>query len=180
MADKNTIAGLAHVNENILKRNPSNYNPLQPDGFKFYLDRLPKLTQFVQTISLPSQEFGHINQPTRMIQIKHPGQEVVFGNLDLTILLDEDLESYFEIDRWFKSMTGIDSFDLVEVGNENFSDASLFILNSAKQPHMVVRFKGLFPISLSGWEFSSISSSTEPVIANISFAYTSFEIEKIA
>jgi hypothetical protein len=155
-----------------------NLNYLLPTSFQFSIDRLPFLNNMVQSVTFPSQEYSSIDQPTRLVPVKRPGQAFTFPNIDISFLVDENMESYMEIHAWFRSLKGIDTFDPVTIEN-NFSDGVLTILNSAKRPIRRVRFKYLFPVSVSGWEFSSSSASPEPITATVSFAYTSFEIDSI-
>ena len=176
---KNDIKGLEYVMDSRADRYANNINSLGQDYFKFHIDRVPKFVQFVQSLTVPSISFPEINQPTRFIEIAHPGTSVEFSNLEVNFMLDEDMETYIELYRWFQSMKSVEDASLVAANDEYFSDASLFILNSAKNPNLVMRFNRLFPVSIGGWEFSSTATSKEPIVASVTFAYTSFSIEKV-
>ena len=173
------IPDLRYIKDTLTDRHPQNINYLQPDGFRFHLHRIPKLVQFVQSASMPDISIGTINQPSRLVPIKHPGTAVEFGNIDVQFLVDEDMEAYRELDNWIRRMVAIDDWNSIDPGDNNLSEASLFILNNQKRINTIVRFKNIFPVSISGWEFSSIRTDADSIVATVSFAYTSFEIEKV-
>ena len=56
------------------------------------------------------------------------------------------------------------------------SDGSLIILSSAYNPLVQVDFYNLFPKSLSGIEFDSTSTDSDPATATVVFAYQSYEV----
>ena len=170
----------ANYEPNILKRQPENSNFLLPTGFKFTLQRIPSVTYFCQSCNIPSFSFSEILQPTRFNPAKHPGRGYDFGDLDISFLVDEDMKNYLEIYDWMKSMGNAeDHIEYEENTKIHYSDASITILNSAMNPNLSVNFRNMFPKSLSGIDFSSTASDTEPILVTATFAYTSFEVIKL-
>tara|TARA_Y100001963_G_scaffold103782_1_gene142933 strand:- start:18157 stop:18705 length:549 start_codon:yes stop_codon:yes gene_type:complete len=173
------IAGLGNARQSSIDNQPETVNFLLPDGFKFHMQRIPKMNYFVQSVNLPALEYSEIRQPTRFVDVKHPGNTFTFPNFELSFIVDEDMETFMEIYNWMKSLVAIEDPRPVEVGRDNFCDATLHILNSAKNPNFVVNFKQCFPVSLSGIDFNSAISEPEPIICTASFAYTAYDIENI-
>jgi len=166
---------------NINRRQPSNTNFLLSTGFRFVLQRTPSLTYFCQSCNLPDFSFGQIEQPSRFIPVKHPGRGYDYGDLQIGFLVDEDMTNYLEIYNWMRSIGNVeDHGDYLEKTTDHFSDASITILNSAMKPNLTVNFKNIFPKSLSGIDFNSTADDTEPIIVSATFAYTSFEVEKLS
>tara|TARA_Y100000004_G_C8942664_1_gene424815 strand:+ start:656 stop:1204 length:549 start_codon:yes stop_codon:yes gene_type:complete len=173
------IRGLGNARASAIDNQPDTVNFLLPDGFRFHMQRLPKMNYFVQSVNLPALEYSEVRQPTRFVDVKHPGNTFTFPNFDISFIVDEDMETFMEIFNWMKTMVAIEDLRDVEMGPDNFCDASLFILNSAKNPNFVVNLKSCFPVSLSGIDFNSAISEPEPIIATASFAYTSYDIENV-
>ena len=71
-----------------------------------------------------------------------------------------------------------DTIDRTQTG-DFFSDITLTITNSAYKPQYYVRFVDAFPIGLSSLEFNSTSTENEPIIGNVTFSYTSYDITTI-
>ena len=171
----------ADYEPNINRRQPSNTNFLLSTGFRFVLQRTPSLTYFCQSCNLPDFSFAQIEQPTRFIPVKHPGRGYDYGDLQLGFLVDEDMVNYLEIYNWMRKIGTVeDHNEHLSKTSEHFSDASITILNSAMKPNLTVNFKNIFPKSLSGIDFNSTADDTEPILVQATFAYTSFEVEKLS
>jgi hypothetical protein len=176
--ESDKIAG--NYEKNILRRQPGNTNFLLTTGFKFTLQRIPSVTYFCQSCNIPAFSFSEIIQPTRFNPAKHPGRGYEYGDLDITFLVDEDMVNYLEIYDWMRLMGNLeDHSEYEENTNQHFSDASITILNSAMNANLSVNFKNIFPKSLSGIDFSSTNSDTEPLLVTATFAYTTFEVVKL-
>ena len=57
-----------------------------------------------------------------------------------------------------------------------FSDGSLYILNSNYNTTAIVKFKDLFPVSLTSLEFDSTQTDIQYFTAEASFKYTIYDI----
>jgi hypothetical protein len=164
----------------INQRNPSNVNILLSTGFRFLLTRTPNITYFCQGVNLPDITLGEVEQPTRFIPIKHPGTSWNYGDLEISFIIDENMENWREIHSWMRSLKGVEDFNEFESNpTEHFSDASLVVLNSAMKPNLEVTFEKIFPKTLSGIQFTSDTTDSAQVIANATFAYTSYDIRKL-
>ena len=84
-----------------------NINLFQPTGFKLIIDRknYPNLEFFAQTVSHPGATLGAAEVPFSRIQsVPQPGDTLTFSELSVTILLDEDFNSYTEMYNWMIRM----------------------------------------------------------------------------
>tara|TARA_X000000368_G_scaffold416949_1_gene412042 strand:- start:1140 stop:1694 length:555 start_codon:yes stop_codon:yes gene_type:complete len=172
-------------------RNPmdnqiSNRNFLSPIGFKFTIAKTPKVEFFCNSARIPEISLGSAVQPSYLKNIDVPGDKLEYGDFSLRFLVDENLENYMAIHNWltglgfpestqqFKNLTT--NQDNRRESDEQFSDASLHILNSNYRDVAIVKFDGLFPQSLTSLEFEATDTDINYFTADVSFKYTYYEI----
>jgi hypothetical protein len=70
--------------------------------------------------------------------------------------------------------------NLIDVADRDekkaFSDGSLYILNSSYNTTAIVKFKDLFPISLTSLEFDATQTDIQYFTADVTFKYTIYNI----
>ena len=176
------------LGETALDRQPTNTNFLLPTSFKFDLKRIPSVVFFCQSVNLPSITLGEISQPTRFsLPVKRSGDSFEFEDLTVNFIVDEEMKTWLEIYNWMSTITSLEDFDTYNsAGHGNppnemnhYSDAVLVITNSAKNPIIEVNFKGCFPKSVSAIEFDSKTTDNEPLVATVTFGYTSYKVEPL-
>jgi len=167
-----------------------NRNFLSPTGFKFSLKRSPKVAFFCNQANIPDINLGIANQPSYLKDIDVPGDKLIFGDLNLRFLVDEDLGNYMEIQNWMRGLgypEDVKQFrDLNQSGTikgnyskdrQNiYSDGTLQILNSNLVSKFQVNFSDLFPYSLSTISFDATDADVEYFTADVSFKYTIYNI----
>ena len=164
-----------------------NKNFLSPVGFRFILNRAPKVVFFSNQASIPGLNLGVAEQPTYLKDIPQPGDKLEFGDLTLRFLVDEDLENYLEIQHWLRGLGFPDSLTEIQnwqksnpnapSGPLNFtSDGTLNVLSSSNTPNFKVKFLDMFPISLSDLDFDATDSDIDYLTANVTFKYTIYNI----
>ena len=173
------------------RRQIENRNFLNPTGFKFVLDRSPKIAFFCNQANIPDITLAVATQGTPLgRKIPHPGDELEFGDLNLRFLVDENLENYMEIQNWMRGMGYPESLQQIydlqreyrrEIYEDTktinlYSDGVLMVLNSSQISNFQVRFKDLFPYSLSTLNFDATQTDTEYFTADVSFKYTVYTI----
>jgi hypothetical protein len=164
----------------------SNRNFLSPIGFKFSLAKYPKVDFFSSSANIPEISLAITNQPSYLKNIDVPGEKLTYGDLRLSFIVDENLENYSSIHKWligigfpestsqFRELTTND--DDIRDPNLVFSDGSLHILNSNFRDVAVVKFKDLFPVSLSSLEFRAQEQDYTYFTAEATFKYTVYNI----
>jgi hypothetical protein len=166
-----------------------NRNFLSPVGFKFSLAKEPKVAFYCSSARIPEITLSLEVQPSYLKDIDVPGDKLTYGDLILRFMVDENMENYMAIHNW---LTGLgfpettDQYnDLISLVNDvtqpqdpkrAFSDGSLYILNSNYNTTAVVKFKDLFPVSLSSLEFDATQTDIQYFTANVSFKYTVYNI----
>ncbi len=159
---------------------PNYFSPLE---FKVSIKRLPNVEFFTQRSMVPSISTSPIIQPTRFNPIFQTPDTVNFSNLDLTFIIDEDLNNYTEIFNWMISSAfpeNHDQFNKIKNSPEGlFSDISVIIMNSKKNSNIEVSYKNCFPISLSDIQLNTTDNDVVYPEAIASFQYDSFSIKKL-
>ena len=98
------------------------------------------------------------------------------------------MENFLEIHNWIYSLgypKSVDQFgDLVRADDNQFviddlrqfSDGTLTVLNSNFVPMSYIKFKDLFPVSLSTLEFTASETDYSYFTATVTFKYLIYEI----
>ena len=174
---------------NGLKNQISNKNFLSPIGFKFILNRAPKIAFFSNQSVIPGFTLGTATQPTYLKDIDIPGDKLQFNDFSLRFLVDEDLENYMEVQKWMRGLGFPESLkEIYDLQRSNpdapsgdksmniYSDGTLNILSSAQRPNFKVKFSDLFPVSLSDLSFDATDTDIDYLTAEVAFKYTIYNI----
>jgi len=163
----------------------TNKNFLSPIGFIFLLEKAKKVSFLCQKAEIPSLSVGNIDIPTRgMARIPIEGN-IVYGDLSLEFVVDEDLQNYMEIHNWIRALGTPQDFkerkDWVnkfsnQESDARFSDATLQVLNNNNLVNFDVVFKQLFPIELTSLPFDVTQTDNEYFTATAMFKYMTYEV----
>lgn len=169
---------------------PSNISPLQNNGFKFSIQKLPEVTFFCQEVTLPSLELPAAEYDNPLVNAPMPGEKLNFGELTMTFLIDSEMTNYIAVHDW---MVGL-GFPQSHVQYKNFissrtdelnrnvllagySDGTLSILNAFSQPIRTIQFINMFPTSLSSIQLQSTATDTIYLAGNANFRYTYYRFD---
>ena len=164
----------------------NNRNFLSPVGFKFTLSKDPKISFFCSSARIPEISLGSAIQSTYLKDLDIPGDRLTYGDFSLTFLVDENMENYMAVHNWLTGLgfpeTAKEFVDLTTDAdgirdlNRQFSDGSLHILNSNFRDVAIVKFKDLYPVSLTSLEFESSDSDLNYFTAEVTFKYTVYNV----
>ena len=167
-------------------RQIENRNFLSPVGFEFTLGNYPKVSFLCNAARIPEITLGTVSQPSHLKDIDVPGEKLSYGELNLRFLVDENMENYMAVHNWltglgfpetpeeFKTQTTDE--DGIRDMKEQWSDGSLNILNSNYRTSAIVKFKDLFPTSLTSLEFDATETDINYFTADATFRYTLYNI----
>jgi hypothetical protein len=162
-----------------------NRNFLSPIGFKFTLAKYPKVDFFSNSINLPEISLATQVQPSYLKNIDIPGEKITYSDLRVSFIVDEDMVNYTSIHNWITGLGFPDTTeqfsDLItseEILDQKlaFSDASIKILNSNFKTVKTVKFKDVYPVSLSSLDFTSSDNDYQYFTAQAIFKYTIYQI----
>ena len=169
----------------------SNRNLLSIVGFKFILERCPKVDFLCNQANIPDVNLGIAQQATYLKNIPVPGDKLNYGNLNLAFMVDEDMENYLQIYQWITSLgfpESIDQYQELRTEDRFYptidqddrynerSDETLMIIYSDYNPSVKIKFKDMFPVSLSGIPFNATSEQQQYYTAQASFMYSIFDV----
>ena len=180
---------------NAYKRQIENRNFLAPTGFELVLNRAPKVAFFSNAANVPGITLGEATQPTYLKDIPVPGDKIIFDDLTLRFLVDEDLKNYMELQNWIRGLgypeTLKEIYDLQkedtnisksrETGMMDiYSDGTLTVLGSSQNALFKVNFSDLWPYNLTTLQFDATETDVNYFTAEVSFKYTIYDITDLS
>ena len=193
---------------NVQTRQPAKLDYASPIQFRFKCTKLPEVEFTCQTANIPGISLGSATQPTPLVDLPLPGDKINYQSLDISFLVDENLNNYKEIHDWliglgfpkdhtqFQNLqaTGADRFpgssiSSAPTGKEVkaplkeggiYSDATLTVLNSKNIAKTEIRFRNIYPTSLGSLSYDIKLSDVDYLQASVSFAYMYYEIVQIS
>ena len=193
---------------NVINREPSKRDYASPVQFRFKITKLPLVEFFVQSANIPGISLGSAQQNTPLYDIPIPGDKITYSALDLSFIVDENLNNYKEIHDWLLGLgfpnnhtqfadlqtTGSDRFpgstkDTAAVGRQpraplaeggTYSDATLTVLNSKNIAKTEIRFQNVYPTSLSSLSYDVRQTDIDYIQASVSFQYMNYDIVQIS
>ena len=194
---------------NSLLRQPTKLDYASPTQFKFSILKLPKVEYFCTSVNIPGINLGGAPvQQTTLKDVPLPGDKLTYEPLQMTFLVDENLENFQEIHGWlvglgfprdhaeFRNLlsSGNDRFPTknssisTEPGKQkygaantgaSFSDATLTVLTSKNNAQLEVRFRNLFPTSLTGLDYNQQSTDVNYLTATVTFSYDIYDFATV-
>ena len=163
-----------------------NRNFLSGIGFKFTLTKFPKVDFFSNSARIPELNLELTTQASYLKNIDVPGERLSYGDFTLRFLVDENMENYQSIYDWLTGLgfpeTTKEFADLIKDSDgqtdpkEAFCDGTLRILNSNYREVAKVKFKDLFPISLTSLDFDATNTDVQFFTAEATFKYTLYKL----
>ena len=190
---------------NAYNRQPTKLDYASPTQFKFSIIKLPKVEYFCTAVNVPGITLGGtMVQPSPLKDIPIPGEKLTYEPLQMTFLVDENLENFQEIHGWLVGLgfprDHSEFRDLVSSGNDRFpaknqsisneigkvkygspnvggtySDATLTILSSKNNSELEVRFRNMFPTGLTGLQYNQQAADVDYLTATVSFEYEIYD-----
>ena len=193
---------------NVQTRQPDKMDYASPVQFRFKIAKLPQVEFFIQTVNLPGISIGEATVPTPLYNYPVPGDEISYQSLDLSFLVDENLNNYKELHDWISGLgfgkTHQQFADMRATGTDRFpgtvastaasgtatpgpipegsiySDATLTILNSKNIAKTEVRFQNVFPTSIGSLSYNVQASDIDYLKAQASFTYLNYDIVQLS
>ena len=164
----------------------ANRNFLSGVAFKFSLTKFPKVDFFSNSARIPELSLELAQQSSYLKNIAVPGERLTFGDFTLRFLVDENMENYQSVYDWLTGLgfpettkefaNLIKDADGIRDPKEAFCDGTLRILNSNYREVAKVKFKDLFPISLSSLDFDATNTDVQYFTAEATFKYTIYDL----
>ena len=172
-----------------------NRNFLSPIGFKFTISRMRGVDFFCQSANIPAMNLGSADTGTRLNKIRNPGDELMYEDLFLRFLVDENMKNWYQVANWMREIaTPYDNSEFrynrgeiksvnkrpagvdIATGNNQWRcDCSLLILSSNYRIVSEVVFRDAWPTSLSTLNFDAASSDVNYFTAEVGLRYNYYD-----
>ena len=195
---------------NSLLRQPTKLDYASPTQFKFSILKLPKVEYFCTSVNIPGINLGgNLTQATPLKDVPIPGDKLTYEPLQMTFLVDENLENFQEIHGWlvglgfprdhreFRNLlsSSDDRFPTrnssnvsTEAGKTKFaaadagptySDATLTVLSSKNNAQLEVRFRDVYPTGVTGLQYDQQAADVDYLTATVSFNYLIYDFATV-
>jgi len=193
---------------NSLSRQPTSLDYASPTQFKFQIQKLPKVEYFCTSVNLPAVSISEVKQPTPFVDVPLPGTTLSYETLNMTFLVDENLENLQEIHGWIRGLGFPESYTEYAGGlnagadrapssqgsvstepgkvrfgapsqQAYFSDATLIVLTSKNNPIKEIRFRDVYPINIGELQYDQQATDVQYLMATVTFRYRGYDFANI-
>lgn len=171
----------------VLTRTPTNVNILQETKYLVSFNRIPDTVFFIQNCNIPGIFSSPASQATPFMDINRAPDKITYEPFIISFIVNEDLSSWVAIHNWLRGLgfpTTFDEYNRLKIENPDtntnepqYSQATLTILSALNNPKLRIKFRDIFPVSLTGINLSTVSSADQIPVATATFKYTYFDIE---
>ena len=189
---------------NSLDRQPTSLDYASPTQFKFQITKLPKVEYFCTSVNLPAVSISEVKQPTPFVDVPLPGTTLSYETLNMTFMVDENLENLQEIHGWIRGLGFPESYSeyaggldagvdrspssrgsvstepgKVKFGAPSqqayFSDATLIVLTSKNNPIKEIRFRDVYPVNIGELQYDQQATDVQYLTATVTFNYRGYD-----
>lgn len=169
--------------ESLLTRIPENTSFLQANKFTFVFPTLPFLKYFCQTVTLPSVSTSPVSISTPFSDVYRHGDKLVYDQLNVTAIIDEDLRVWEETYNWMLSLTKPEEFEqyvrYVDKKADPYHDGVLTLNTNSNIPNIRITFQRCHPVSIGSVNFSVMENAQTIMTLDITFRYDGYLIQRL-
>lgn len=159
----------------------SQYNLQKPTNHLFEITK-PGMKTFnfqCQSVMLPGFSAGTVGGASPKIgDFAIIGTTATYGDLVLSILLDEKMDSYFELYKWLKELIEPEKGNPVSF-KDSVAEAILFITTNNKSfMDFSVEFHQIWPYAVSEIPFDTTTTDDAPLTFTATFKYRTYTIHR--
>lgn len=170
-------------NESACSTQPANSSFLQGNKFTFSFATLPFLKYFCQSVNIPGVSTSPITVDNPFSNTYRHGDKLVYDQLNVTVIIDEDLRVWEETYNWLQALTFPKEFRQYYKNTNGrqsaYHDGILTINSNSNNPNMRFKFTDCHPSSLGSINFSVQETPQNIITVDIVFRYDGFVIERI-
>lgn len=167
----------------VLTKIPENTSFLQGNRFSFIFPTLPFLRYFCQSVMIPGVSTSPVPVSSPFVNTYRHGDKLVYEELTVSAIVDEDLRTWEETYNWIQSLTKPDKFSqYIRYRDKKaapYHDGELTINTNSNVPNIRFKFLDCHPISLSGINFSVQETAQTVMTINITFRYDQYYIDRL-
>lgn len=163
-----------------ITRSPQNTTPLQATKFLLTFARIPNTQYFCQEVNIPGVSLGEVDRVTPFLDMFLPGTKLKYDPLDISYIVDAELQSWKDMYNWFTSIANPEGFEGrvknydSDKSNHHYSDAILTVLSPLNNPVIRIEYSHVFPLSMSDIQFDTKLSADNIITCRATFRYQSY------
>ena len=159
----------------LTSKQPNNLDFADPTKFRFQMTKIPKVEYNTISANVPGVDLTELTQPTRLQQLKLPGNDLTFSDLTITFIVDEDLITYRSIHDWMAGLAQMDSDEkfqnLLAAGADRMPGSQSRGIQTEPGKTGEISFRDCYPKSLSALEYNQNATDVEYLTASVTFGY---------
>ena len=133
----------------------------------------------VQAFSLPGITLGTIpGQSYKISSYKIVGSTIEFNDLVCTIILDENMDAYFELYKWFIDLVKPEGVNTIPYEQLQTTGNLHILTNNKTDQRFELAFYDIFPVSILDIPFETTSTDESNVTVQVTFKYRKFCVIK--
>lgn len=142
-------------------------------NFDIVIPSLPVVSALAQDFLVPALTLNPMEVPNRFVDYTLAGEKLLYGELDIGFIMDNNMDAYVEVHNWMNLMAG--AYDQpVEERQLLHNDVTLQLLNNHKNLVRTFKFIDCWPTSLGAASYDLATAGQVKSILTMKF--TAFTI----
>ena len=155
---------------------------LSPTSFRVVIPRVPMLTAYIQSVSIPTISMTSMEIPAYkgFPRQQAPASIDISDQLIVNFTVDENMENWQEMYDWMHSIVPTDENNgSVNQNIDKYSEVAVLVYSNAKRLVKRLTFHRSYPVTMSSFEFNSSVTSIEPMLIVANFEYSHMTVDTV-
>ena len=153
---------------------------LQPTGFRIVINKgyYSNLQYFALSVIHPGATVNPVELPIRKVTtVPLAGDKITYSELELTLILDEDMTGYKEMQAWLERTIDNNTRGVMETPVSSiYSDVTVVVLSSQNNETVKIKYHDCIPTALSSIDLNATTGDVTYLTFNATFRFAKFEI----
>ena len=154
-------------------------NLLQGTKFTMTLGRCPNFTFFLQESSIPGISIDEVVQTGPLAPVHRAGTKAYYDTLDVSVLVDENMQSWFEIHNWVRGLAPITGTTIPTTPplfkTSRYSDITVTVLNNSNIPKTRFQYYSAYPVKFGKVMLDTRYTPDNILTFPVTFRYTYYD-----
>ena len=156
-------------------------NTISTNNHKFMLNKngTRVFNWQIQDFSIPNLQItrARATSSPKVANWDLPGTGLMFDDLEVTFLLDENIESWIEIYRWIKELVEPYGHQKERIIPTESTISIHLMNNNRSSTGKIFNFHRVWPVFLGGIKFSTTNEEPDELSCTVTFKYDTFDLE---
>lgn len=142
--------------------------------FELTIPEAPIVAALAQDFLIPALTVNPAEVPNQFVDYALPGEKIVYGEIDVGFIVDDNFDAYVEIHNWMRKMCGAYQ-QQAEERLMLHCDVTMILLNNNHNPVRRMIFHDCWPTSLGAASYDLLAS--DPVKSILTMKYSGLSID---